>query len=295
MDGSPAATTAPNGEFTIINVLPGIYMVSASMDGYLTAQRTGVEVVADETTTLPHVVLIGGDANNDEVINLFDLVIVGAAYGTTPPSDPRADINGDGTVNIFDLVLVGGNYDMTGPTGWPTPLSSSWAKLVQTQTARVLVSPPSQEIDLGETATVDIRIEDVDGLYGAEVELSYDPTRLEVQDADLERPGIQIQPGTFPDPSQGFAGQNSVDEEAGIIKYAVTLKRPAPPVNGSGVLATITFRAIREGESRLVFNEVLLANMRSEPIEATSQDGTITVRALHRIYLPLISESALSR
>jgi hypothetical protein len=294
VDGLPAATTASSGDFTVVNVLPGPHVVSASMAGYLSAQRSDVMVVADETTTLPHVVLIGGDANNDEVVNLFDLVIVGAAYDTTPPSDPRADINGDGTVNIFDLVLVGGNYDMTGPTEWPTYLPFSRAKLSQAQTTQVLVSPPSQKVGLEQTTSVDIRIEDVAGLYGAEFKLSYDPTKLEVQDADLERPGIQIQPGTFPDPSQGFPGQNSVDEETGMIEYAVTLIHPAPPLDGSGVLARITFQAIGSGESPLTFTSVLLSDKGANQIPAEPQDGMLVV-VESKLYLPLVVKNALSR
>ena len=47
------------------------------------------------------------DVNMDNVVDIFDLVLVGGQFGQTPPTDTRRDVNDDGTVDIFDLVLVG--------------------------------------------------------------------------------------------------------------------------------------------------------------------------------------------
>ena len=47
-----------------------------------------------------------GDINNDGIVNILDLVLVGQNLGQKPPSDPRTDVNNDGQVNILDLVLV---------------------------------------------------------------------------------------------------------------------------------------------------------------------------------------------
>jgi len=54
-----------------------------------------------------------GDVNRDYTVDLFDLVKVARAYGTSPGDslwDPAADVNGDGTVDIFDLVIVAKQY-----------------------------------------------------------------------------------------------------------------------------------------------------------------------------------------
>jgi len=88
------------------------------MPGYLYATKN-ISVSEGQTKDLGSITLLGGDANNDNVVNIFDLTIVGVAYGTSPPSDPRADINNDNIVNILDLVLVGGNYDKRAPRPWP--------------------------------------------------------------------------------------------------------------------------------------------------------------------------------
>lgn len=57
--------------------------------------------------------LLGGDATNDDVIDIADASCIGAAYGSTGGVcgvDGTSDVNGDGVVNIYDLTLMGGNY-----------------------------------------------------------------------------------------------------------------------------------------------------------------------------------------
>ena len=51
-----------------------------------------------------------GDANGDGLVNITDIGIVVDAYGTLPPSDPRADLNKDGFVNILDVGIIIDNY-----------------------------------------------------------------------------------------------------------------------------------------------------------------------------------------
>ena len=46
------------------------------------------------------------DVNQDGVVNILDIVLVGQHLGQKPPSDPRTDVNNDGQVNVLDLVLV---------------------------------------------------------------------------------------------------------------------------------------------------------------------------------------------
>jgi hypothetical protein len=65
-----------------------------------------------------------GDVNGDDIVNIFDLVIVSQNFGQTPPTNPAADVNGDSIVNIFDLVIVSSNFGQTAdstatPAGAP--------------------------------------------------------------------------------------------------------------------------------------------------------------------------------
>ncbi|MCE2415467.1 hypothetical protein J4G07_15870, partial [Candidatus Poribacteria bacterium] len=52
--------------------------------------------------------LRASDVNADGVINILDLTLVAANFGTTPTADqtPNPDVNSDGIVNILDLTLI---------------------------------------------------------------------------------------------------------------------------------------------------------------------------------------------
>lgn len=145
--------------------------------------------------------------------------------------------------------------------------------------ATVLLDPSSATVSVGEPVVVDVRIQDVAGLFGADVRLEYDPTVVEVVDANTLVPGTQIDSGDFPNISSGtgFVAQNTVDSEEGTIGYAMTLLSPAEPVNGSGTLASITFRGKAVGSSEVSFTSVLLSDTNANQIPAAKTGGTITV------------------
>jgi LysM repeat protein len=161
----------------------------------------------------------------------------------------------------------------------PEELTSAAVSEAAQGSAQVSLAPASATINVGETIAVDIRISNVSNLFGVDVRLSYDATVLEVVDANSLVPGVQIAPGNFPDISggQGFVAENSVTD--GAIGYAMTLLSPAPPVSGSGTLATITFRGKGAGTSAVSFTSVLLSDPSANQIPATWSNGTITVGA----------------
>lgn len=141
--------------------------------------------------------------------------------------------------------------------------------------ATVVLSPQSATVTAGGTTTVDIRIENVTGLYGAEVHLTFDSALLEVVDADQATDGIQILAGSFLKPE--VVPQNEVDLAGGKIDFAVSQMLPSEAVTGSGVLATVTFKGKAAGTSDVNFTNVLLANQSGNPIDAATQGGTVTI------------------
>jgi hypothetical protein len=100
----------------------GTYTVTVAYDRYLDGERSGVVVITGNPVSLPKVKLLGGDANDDCVVNILDLSFMGARYGEScgdPGYNAQADINNDCIVNILDLTVAGGNYNMTCPVPWP--------------------------------------------------------------------------------------------------------------------------------------------------------------------------------
>ncbi|MFP3897169.1 MAG: right-handed parallel beta-helix repeat-containing protein, partial [Anaerolineales bacterium] len=108
-----AVTTGSWGAYTFSEMTDDTYTFTVEMDRYLDAS---VEVeVSGDTQTLNTVVLLGGDANDDDEININDMTIIGGEYGNADGDidDERADINADDVVDILDLVLAAGNYGET--------------------------------------------------------------------------------------------------------------------------------------------------------------------------------------
>lgn len=113
-----SATTATDGSFSIAGVPAGTYTVTASFATYLDAERSSVVVTSGGAASLPDAELLAGDVDDNCAINIFDLVILGTVYGTSPPGDARVDFNQDNQVNLFDLVLLAGNYGRSCPGPW---------------------------------------------------------------------------------------------------------------------------------------------------------------------------------
>jgi hypothetical protein len=129
IDGTPMATTAGDGRFTVGNLTPGDYRVTAGHSSYLFSEDDSVACQSGQTTMMPETTLLAGDANDDRVIDLLDLVIIGAAYRTCsgePAFDRRADINATGCVDLLDLVLAAINFRRSGPTPWGMTPPAAW-------------------------------------------------------------------------------------------------------------------------------------------------------------------------
>lgn len=117
-------TTDAAGDFTITEVPAGTFTLRVSMPRYLAAEKPINVPDTVTSSTGNDVELLGGDINQDDRINIQDLAMMGARFGTTltePNWDDngRADINNDGDVNIQDLAIAGGNFGKeTGDYSW---------------------------------------------------------------------------------------------------------------------------------------------------------------------------------
>lgn len=106
-------------------------------------------------------------------------------------------------------------------------------------------------LQVDDTMTVAVNVRGAPSVYGVELALRYDPTRIEVLDADDGKTGVQVLPGDFiADEKRLFVVRNSVDSK-GSINYILTRLNPAAPEAGSGVLARMRLRMKQEGDTAL--------------------------------------------
>jgi len=113
----------------------------------------------------------------------------------------------------------------------------------------VRLDPPASEVRAGYPVRFEVRVEDVADLNCVDLRLTYDPAALEPQDAIPLTFGTQIAPGSFLQPDQVSA--NSAED--GAIHYRAAQLWPNLPVSGSGVVASITFKALRAGSTSVAF------------------------------------------
>jgi hypothetical protein len=146
--------------------------------------------------------------------------------------------------------------------------------LAQTR-ATVKVMPQSVRLPINRTATLDLTIDQVSRLYGAQLRLTFDPDVLEVVDAKPEQQGIQIELGAMPIPD--LVVVNAVDNQAGTIDYAVTQLPPHKPGEGNGIIASLTVRAKKAATTEIVIEQLLLSDTDGRSINVEGKHGQIKV------------------
>ena len=117
-DGTLATLTFEVEDFKPSTLsLSQLYLIDADGERWEATTQNGTVAVPPEPAAP-----ILGDINRDGVVNIQDLVIVGARFGQRGPNS--ADINGDSLVDIVDLVLVAGAFDAeaAAPSAQPQAL-----------------------------------------------------------------------------------------------------------------------------------------------------------------------------
>ena len=298
--GDHCTNSAADGSYVLADVPPGLQTVFVRRESYLTTFRQ--VNVPPEPVGLPEVTLLGGDINQDDRIEQFDAMSAGLAWNATsmdPQWDRRADITDDGNVNVLDMVAIQFNWDSLAPGPWGEAVLLRQAAdlarppVSEDAASRVVLSPGlAAPTGAGQTVDLEIRVEEVTDLYGGRIQLSFDPTVLQVVDADPSdgAPGVQIRPGDFLDPFHQFVLVNRADNSAGTIDFAVTQLHPATARSGSGVLATVTFEVVGQSSSAVHLVGVRLGDdTRPDPLEIPTQtrDALVTEGGGVRIYLPV--------
>jgi hypothetical protein len=150
--------------------------------------------------------------------------------------------------------------------------------------ASVFIQPGAQVVPVDGETEIEVRVADVDNLFGVEFHLSFDADMIEVIDADPVADGIQISPGDLlvPGVSANITSLNQVNNGQGMIDFAMTLVAGDMPVSGSGVLANIGLRRLSQGTAEIIFENpvdgqapVKLADGDGKPITVTWAGGSL--------------------
>jgi hypothetical protein len=137
------------------------------------------------------------------------------------------------------------------------------------QVATVSFNPDDLELEAGEEDSVDVEVEDAEGLFSVEITINFDPAVVEVVDADPEEDGVQVELGGLIDAE--LVTTNEADNETGELQVAYSLdeESDSEPADGDGVLLTIQFLGVAGGPVELEFDEVTLANEAGDEQEVT--------------------------
>ncbi|MDO8491774.1 MAG: hypothetical protein Q7T04_07160 [Dehalococcoidia bacterium] len=147
-------------------------------------------------------------------------------------------------------------------------------------TVRLVLS--ATQVNVGDAITGQIRIEGAPQLRGAEVHLTFEPGKLQVEDAVAATDGIQIQVGSLLEGFTPPGAGNSADNVTGAIGFA-RVSLPFPPdsfMMPDGVLAIVTFRAVATGTAPVNFTSVTLLKFLDNnisPILAQTVGGTVII------------------
>ena len=165
---------------------------------------------------------------------------------------------------IISMVLVG----LAGPA----PVSAN---------STVSLGSGAMDIAAGQTAPLPVNVSDIQGLYGFEIHLSFDPAVVEVVDADPGTPGIQVKVGDFLAPD--FVVLNRADNQTGKIDIGLTQMNPHEAKSGSGTLFTISFLGRTTGQSTQVqITNGLFSDRDGIPISVAPASSTLA-RGCRRI------------
>ncbi|MBU2591999.1 hypothetical protein KKD61_00890, partial [Patescibacteria group bacterium] len=198
--------------------------------------------------------------------------------GTRGSDDPALDrdlnlLNPDSVITQIDVrecPTGSGTPVPTGVSATPTRRPSA-TPTGAPGGARVRVSPQTQTIDRNQQTTVNINIDNINGLYGFQLDVSYQGSVLSY---------LNWAKGTF------FSQSGDVNEpfwvspqvSGGSIRgVAATRLNPDSPISGSGVLLTLTFRGISGGNSPIAIENASFSDRDGNRIPVSVENGAIIV------------------
>lgn len=172
-----------------------------------------------------------------------------------------ADLRGLVRTLFLAGALAVSGLTLTGVSAQETPASLSFA-------------PAPGPLTPGTQATFVLGVGGAQRLFGADIEVTFDPTAAAVVDADPAKEGVQVQIGPFLDP--GFVVYNVADNAAGKLRVTFTQVAPKAPASGAGGLISFDLKATGGGDPKLRVSAALLArdDGTSQPVAIAATGAT---------------------
>ena len=154
------------------------------------------------------------------------------------------------------------------PLDGSIPLAPVEAQNATLQNPTVRVDPAQSVVDVGETFTITVMIDEASNLGGFQFDLLYVTTTVTVDSVALG--GFLGSTGR----TVGLVGP-IIDNQAGRVSFGAWTAGSAPGPNGTGALALITLTTQGAGISPLDLQGVLVLDTKAEHQTPTVEDGTV--------------------
>lgn len=132
---------------------------------------------------------------------------------------------------------------------------------------KILIDPATRDIKVGESISVNIKVDGAKDLLGWQTDITFEPKVLEfgkvTEGSFLKKNGnTYFIPGT---------------SESGAVKNIACALMGQEGLDGSGTLVSLDFKVVGEGSSEIKLENHLLSNSAAQPISHTSANGSVSV------------------
>jgi hypothetical protein len=134
------------------------------------------------------------------------------------------------------------------------------------------LQPSTSSVEIDEIISIDLTISGAIGVYGWQVDVSFDPSIVSVLSTSE---GTFLSNGGF---TTFFSG-GTLDNGAGVVDNMLATRLGAVPgASGDGVLAHLSFQAVGSGTSTLKLENVILSDPSGQPLGVgTLSDASVEV------------------
>jgi len=266
----------------MLTLIPGLYDVRVKNLHTLRNVRRNVNIVGPTVLNMGE--LHEGDADNDNRVRITDFAILRNAYFTNKGDatfDPKADFDEDDRIRITDFALLRANYFQNGDI--EVGAAAAAVQSLAQERAELRLEPSVATLQAGSTLEVTVTaVSGAQDIVGAEFELSFDPTVLQVVDSQ-EQPAKQVLPAGPMPPIL-----NTVDGANGCVRYAAGTFGVA---RGSVPLAVVRLRALASASSTtLLLSQANIVTSQGQSLMKSVRSARVHIESQPAMYyLPLVT------